>query len=102
MNTFGGFSQVHDSCNNCPVNFCEICVLYKWHAYGRAMGEKGCLHILLGTYSRLATLIYVSMLLPRDFYVSIKFYCAVIQAKLPACIRIEFTASGLTLMPATK
>lgn len=36
------------------------------------MGEKACLHILFGTYSGLAPLIYVLVLLRRDFHVSIQ------------------------------
>lgn len=99
MIPFGGFSQVHDSCNNCPVNFFEICVLCKWYAYGRAMGEKSCLHILLGTYSRLAPLIHVSMLLPRDFYVSIAFYCAVYSSRF-LCFRKLFSAHDWIFSPA--
>lgn len=34
------------------------------------MGKKGRIHILSGTYSRLAALVYVYVLLPCDFHVS--------------------------------
>lgn len=34
------------------------------------MGEKSCIHILLGTYSRFAALVNVSLLLSCDFRVS--------------------------------
>lgn len=35
------------------------------------MGEKTCLYILFGTHTRLASLIYVSLLLSCDLHVSI-------------------------------
>ena len=37
------------------------------------MAGKGCVHFLLGTFTRLASLVYVSMLLSRDFCVSNSF-----------------------------
>lgn len=37
------------------------------------MGEKACLYLLSGAHTRLASLIYVSVLLCCDFHVSIIF-----------------------------
>lgn len=34
------------------------------------MGKKACVHILLGTYPGLASLVYVPVFLPCDFHVS--------------------------------
>ena len=34
------------------------------------MGKKACVHILLGTYPGLASLVHVSVFLPCDFHVS--------------------------------
>lgn len=34
------------------------------------MGKEACLHILLGTDQGLASFVHVSVLLPRDLYVS--------------------------------
>ncbi|KAE9451751.1 hypothetical protein C3L33_16294, partial [Rhododendron williamsianum] len=61
---------VHDTGNDNSVVICEICFLRQRHAYGRTMGKKGNLHLLLGTYSGLAAFIYVSVLLSCDFCVS--------------------------------
>lgn len=43
------------------------------------MGEEACLHILCGTYSGLAPLIHVSVLLSCDFHVSILFILSFTQ-----------------------
>ena len=67
-------SQVHDIGDNHNINICQICLLCQWHAYGRTVGKKSCVHILFGAYSRLAALIYVSVLFPHNLCVSTFFY----------------------------
>lgn len=77
-------SQVHDTGDNNSINICKICFLREWYAYGRTMGKKGCLHLLLGTHPRLASFVYVPVLLSCDFHVSKT--CHFCLLKLLCCI----------------
>lgn len=65
--------QVYDTCyNNCGY-VCEIHILCERHAYGRAMGEEGCVYFLPGAYPRPAASVYVPLFLHGDFCVSFQF-----------------------------
>lgn len=67
--------QIHNSGYNNSFNICQVCFLCKWHAYGRAMGEKGCVHILPGTCSRPPAPVFVYILFPCDLCVSVLCLC---------------------------
>lgn len=74
--------QVHDIGNNDNINICQIRILCQWHAYGRTVGKKSCVHILFGAYSWLAALIHVPVLFPRNLCVSTLFYFDYVRMKL--------------------
>lgn len=85
-------SQVHDTGDNNSINICKICFLREWYAYGRTMGKKGCLHLLLGTHPRLASFVYVPVLLSCDFHVSKT--CHFCLLKMLCCIWYSRVAHG--------
>ena len=63
--------QIYDTGNIHSINICEVCILYQWHANGRSMGEKGSVHILLGTHQWPCALITIHALLHSYLPVSV-------------------------------